>query len=156
MSRQAEPDRDETRWPYGSLLLFGYFGAREPAGRKLAIRTTVALAAVVLAVLALEGVLLRSVPAAVWALVIPAAVIGMVWANAAYLRTLDELSQTIQLKAFAFAYGSVMVLASAYFALLLAHPAAAGWLGAGGFMVWLIVAEPLRGLALVHLARRFE
>lgn len=156
-ARDDRNDRDESasgsvEWPYSSLLLFGFFGTDTPAGRKLARRTTAGLVLLIIAGLAL-GSEREPIPRWVWVTSVPVAVAGIALAHARYLGQLDELSRLIQLKAFAFAYAVVMVLAMGLSAVVLTrpsmvHPA----LLLGG----LIVVEALRGLALVVLARRYR
>lgn len=143
--------REAAPWPYTSLLLFGFFGADTPEGRRLARRTTGALALTVASLIGLQIVSPGGPAAAVLALLAPVGVVGVGVAYARYLAALDELARLLQLKAFALAYGVVMALGMAGVAVAMAG----GWrLGARGLYSLLVLAEPLRGAALAYLAKR--
>jgi hypothetical protein len=83
---------------------------------------------------------------------IPGTAASTAWIVLAYRRyfsELDELSRRIQYEAIAFAFGALMLLgmtaaAATVVTGLTVHP------------LWLIVAEPLRGLGLVLAARRYQ
>lgn len=154
MERRQDAVEDErTNWPYSSILLFGFFGARSPEGRRLVWRTTGALVVFVAASLGVRGLIMPEVPAPVWGLMLPLSVAAIVSANVDYVRSLDELEQALQLKAFAFAYGCVFVIAAALYGVSAAGAfavPAVGWFGA------LVVAEPLRAAVLARLAREHE
>jgi len=154
---RPDASSDEPDWPYASLLLFGFFGSNTPEGKRLVWQTMPALLVIVAAAWALLGIIPRLLPGAVLAGLIPAAVAFIFWANACYLGTLDELSRRIQVEAFAFTYGAVMVLAAAIVAVLLAVPDEAARFGhPAAYLVLLVLVEPLRGLALVVLARKYR
>lgn len=147
-----ESDR-EVGWPYASLLLFGYFGSGTEAGKALARQTTVAL--VLLLFVGVFGIHETGPlpgPAPLWAVVATGAVAFIAFAYSRYLGALDELSRVIQLKAFAVAYGSAMTLLVGIWALGLALN--------GEPFPWtplaVLAAEPIRGLALALVARRYE
>jgi len=148
----GEPSADEgasategpAAWPYASMLIFGYFGADTPAGKRLARETSAALVLIVVA----------AVLGGVWSMGIPAGVAAIGWSYARYLPQLDELSRSIQLRALAFSYGAAMTLGAAVLAVALAWPDAA--IGPAGSFVALVLAEPLRGVALVVLARKYR
>lgn len=84
----------------------------------------------------------------------PLAVFMICWAYVMYLRTLDELSRRIQLEAFAVAYGAAMVLVFSVVAFSIQWPdhGASSW----SIIVWISGAEVVRGVALVHLARKYS
>lgn len=153
-STEVERDvREEAAWPYASLLIFGYFGSGDAGGRRLARRTTAALALIVLGSLGATGAFDIGVPQLVWVLAIPLGVALIGWSYARYLGTLDELSRMIQLQAMAFAYFATMVLFFTAVANALRQPDAQLPM----FTVMLVVlAEPLRGMALVYFAHKYR
>lgn len=155
MERPNAQSTRGTTWPYASLLFVGFFGVRTPEGRRLAWRTTAALAAIVVAFMGLGGAFGAWVPRPVWALLIPASVCGIAWAYTRYLRELDELSRLIQLRAFSFAYAAAMVLFAAVvaFGAVQAEP---GEPVSSGPVLWILLAEVLRGVALAYIARQYE
>lgn len=134
-------------WPYSSLLLFGYFGKHAPGGRTLAFRTTAAL------IIFFVGVYLITItqnPLFKLALITtsPLAVVIVMWAYKEYLAGLDELSRRIQYEAFAFSYGAAIAIALTLFT-------ASIYLETLLLPLWVIVAEALRGIALVFIARKY-
>lgn len=144
---------DKAEWPYASLLLFGFFGAHTPAGKRLVRETAMALFLIVGSmVLVRTGVRAAGLLGAV---MLPGAVAWIGWAYARYLRALDELGRTMQLKAFAFSYGVAMTLAAAVAGLGTAGYPASG-IEPMAFLVILVLTEPIRGLALAVLARRYR
>jgi hypothetical protein len=153
---EHEHEQDEgggAGWPYSSILIYGFFGSDSPEGRRVSWRTGGALFVLVCAMLGVQGQLMPEVPPQVWAVILPLSVASMVAAQAEYVRSLDELRRTLQLKAFAFAYGCAMTLAAAVYGftvagVLRAEPVV-------GFGV-LVCAEPLRALALGWLVKRYE
>jgi hypothetical protein len=153
MATHGEAREEREGWPYGWLFWTGTFGADGQAGRALGFRTAIGLLLVVL------GPVLGHIPALqpgrlVGALLVPAGVGVIVWAYVRYLAELDELGRLIQLEALALSYGVVMTLGSVWFGLdavgfAFARSAPVGWV-----FGTLVLAEPLRGVALVVLARR--
>jgi hypothetical protein len=85
-------------------------------------------------------------------MLIPGTAASAGWIALAYRRyfsELDELSWRIQHEAIAFAFGTLLVLgvtaaAATVVTNLTVHP------------LWLVVAEPLRGLGLVLAAKRYQ
>jgi hypothetical protein len=143
-------------WPYASLILFGFFGARTPEGKKLAWQSALAASIMFAAALAILYDVGGAALQVLWALLIPGGVVGLGWAFFRYLQALDELSQIIQLKAFSVAYGAAMVL---YFVSLthgLADQPPSIFPTGGGLGFWIVAAEPVRGAALVYLARKYS
>lgn len=155
MDLKSEVPETELQWPYASLILFGFFGASTPEGKRLAWQSVLAgcimLGATLAILYGVGGVALQ----ALWACLVPAGAVGIAWAFFQYLQALDELSQSIQLKAFSVAYGAAMVL---YFISLthglVDHPGSVFPSG-GGLGFWIIVAEPVRAATLVYLARKY-
>ena len=144
-----------TEWPYTTLLLFGFFGTDTPAGKRLARRNNgfmVLFLVCMFASGARDG-FHALFPDLLWLLGLPGSVIGTGWAYARYLRSLDELSRMLQLKAFAFGYGAAMTL--------VATALAVTWIAPTPRVRWEllslpVLAEAFRGLALVHLARQYR
>jgi hypothetical protein len=153
MATHGDASEERAVWPYSWLFWTGTFGSDTRAGRALGFRTALGLLLVVL------GSSLVQIPALqparlVGALLVPAGVGVIVWAYVRYLAELDELRRLIQLEALALSYGVVMTLGSVWFGLdaagfVFARSAPGGWV-----FCTLVLAEPLRGVALVVLARR--
>lgn len=141
-------------WPYATLLFAGYFGADSPGGRAFRRRVwTAALALPVVGFLSrMPG--LREIPAPIWALTLPGIVAAVVWACVRYLAELDELSRLIQLESLAFSYGVLMTLAALWCALDQAGLPVVRSMSGYWIFVFLMLAEPLRGIVLVIQARR--
>lgn len=152
----GERAEEGTEWPYASLLFFGFFGRKSPGGKRLIWETLAGLALFVVAAVALRGDIGSTSIEAASVLALPLAVGIIGWAYSRYLKALDELSRLLQLKAFAFSYGAVMALAFGMAGLIMAEPP---WLGAESPVMYLgllVLAEPLRGVALAYLARKYR
>ncbi len=152
--RRNDPIEDPAEWPYTTLLLFGYFGQNTPAGKRLSRRTNAFMALFVVCMFtsgARDGY--HALPDLLWVLGIPASVIGIWWAYSRYLRSLDELSQMLQLKAFAFGYGAAMTLMAVGLAVAWIAPTPRA---PRELLVLPVFAEVFRGLALAHLARQYR
>lgn len=153
-NRHTDPVEETTEWPYTTLLLFGHFGKSTPAGKRLSRRTNAFLALFVVCMFTggtRDGY--HALPDLLWLLGPPVSAIGMGWAYAVYLRSLDELSRLLQLQAFAFGYGAAMTL--------MAVGLAVTWIAPTPRVPWELVtlpvfAEVFRGLALAHLARQYR
>jgi len=154
MTKSDKQVSDESAWPYASLFLFGFFDANTPGGRQLIWRTSSALGLFLISFLGLRGVFGLHIPQLFWVLAMPAAVCIIGWAYVMYLRTLDELSRRIQLEAFALAYGAVMVIFFGAVAFSLRHLDHS--VALSDLMFLIIGAEPIRGAALVYLARNYK
>lgn len=154
-SSQSHPEEETAEWPYTTLLLFGYFGKNTPAGKKLSRRNNTFMALFLVCMLtggARDG-FHALFPDLLWLLGLPLSVMGAVWAYAVYLRSLDELSRMLQLKAFAFAYGAAMTLMTVGLAVASIAPVPrVPW----ELLVLPVLAEVFRGLALAHLARQYR
>lgn len=147
------PSEENAGWPYASLLLFGFFGAGTPEGKRLARRTFGFLIVYVVCALGLAGGYDGPFPDLLWLAGAPGAAVGVWWAYARYLGELDELSRAIQLKALAFAYGAAMTL--------MVTALAVSWLRPGAetpetLILLPLLAEGFRGVALVYLARQYR
>ena len=149
--RSVETNDEGAEWPYASLVLFGHFGASTPEGKRVAWRSTAFLALLVASALALRDGYQTPFPDLLWLLGIPGAAAGMWWSYARYLGALDELARTLQLRAFAFAYGAAMTLMTVGLALASVTPAPEV---SRGLLALPVLAEPLRGAVLVYLARK--
>lgn len=154
MRQRKQVTDPERPWPYASLLLFGFFGASTREGKRLAWRSALVAGLMLVGMLVVlndvGGPILRLAAAGF----LPVGVVVLGWAHLRYLQALDELSQIIQLKAFAVAYGAAMAL---YFVSLghgLLEPGEI-FPGGGGLGFWIILAEPVRGAALVFVARAY-
>ena len=151
--RAHDAPGEDAEWPYASLLILGYFGADTPAGKRLARRTTGFLLVFVVSMLGLRDGFEQLFPDLLWLLGLPFSVLGIWWAYARYMPTLDELSRVIQLRSFAVAYGAAMVL--------LAVGLAVAWINPTPRVPWQLLALPVfaegaRGMALAHFARRYR
>ncbi len=138
----------KTEWPYTSFLLFGFFGSDSPGGKTLMKYTSLAMALFVTGAFGISifsgGIFLY-----ISSLLIPISILILIWSNSEYIKGLDTLSQLIQLKAFAFSYGAAMFIGFTIYAV---------YASTGFFIspVWLVLAEPLRGLALYMIAKEYE
>lgn len=145
----SEAPQTPSAWPYRTLFLCGHFGPATPASRRLNRDNLIAMSVMVVTVTA--AVLLEG-----RALVKPIFVAGVAisagWVLLAfrrYLSQLDELSLRIQYEGIAFAFGITLLLgviagASSVVTNLSVNP------------LWVLIAEPLRGLGLVLAARRYR
>lgn len=149
MQHKSPGSTARTSWPYASLLFLGIFGAEDEAGKQASRRGGVGL------LLLIVGFILVQVHGVVPVQVVGGAiligsVLFIIWSTARYLGALDELSRLIQLEAFAWTYGGLLLLAFAAVAL------GGGPRGVSIGPHWIIVGELLRGLALVFVARRYR
>lgn len=146
-----ETERDST-WPYASLLFYGFFGSHDAEGRRLVRRTISAWLLIMAGMLTLGA---DWAGGARWAMVAIVVLGGllMVWANRRYVASLDELAASIQLGSFAVAYGVVVVMILGMIAVAFALDRMIDPLI---LLVVFPMAEPVRGLILARLARRYE
>lgn len=136
-------------WPYWSLFFCGHFGRATPASRRLNRDTLLGLA--LLGVAMLATALLESTSYGKLVL-IPGAALSVGWILLAYRRyfaQLDELSLQIQHEAIAFSFAMMLLLgvtasAATVVTDLAVHP------------LWIVIAEPLRGIGLILAARRYR
>jgi hypothetical protein len=139
-----------TSWPYWSLFFCGHFGSVTPASRRLHRESLVGL--MLLGTATLGTVLLGPVSPYGKLIFIPAVTLSVAWILLAYRRyfaNLDELSLRIQHEAIAFSFAVTLLLgvaasAAAVVTHISVHP------------LWIVIAEPLRGLGLVLAARRYR
>ena len=158
-AQRVDTDDDGSSWPYLDMLGFGYFGSSTPAGRRHRNRSFAWLAVFMASALAVAPTSLPWAARVICAVAVPMAWVGIVWSSVRYFAELDELSRLIQLEAAAVSYGAVIVVASIWYALgtldvLGTVPADGGRVQSiWPLFVLLVVVEPIRGLALVLLAR---
>jgi hypothetical protein len=140
-------DNQNSEWPYKSLLLFGFFGPGTPSGKRLVIRSTYAL---ILFIFGAVGTQL--IDLSVWrilsALCMPIAIGIIVFANVIYVRSLDSLEKLIQLSAFSASYGAAILIGITLFAFNTVTDLSISPL-------WLLLAEPFRGICLYFISRRY-
>lgn len=140
----------QTSWPYASLLFCGHFGGATPGSRRLNRHGYVAMA-ILLGSLWLTSGLPDSVPGGDWALVVGAAAASLIVVRGfqQYFAGLDELSLRIQYEAIAFAFSVTLVAAMVLGAISVVRPFELN-------PVFVMLAEPLRGVGLVRAARRYR
>lgn len=145
---KSNQSTEKSEWPYTSFLLFGFFGSDSPGGKTLMKYTSLALALFVAGAFGIsiftKGILLY-----VATTLIPISILILIWSNTEYIKNLDTLSQLIQLKAFAFSYGIAMFIGFTMYAIQVSIHVAVSPL-------WLILAEPLRGVVLYMIAKEYE
>jgi len=164
--KRVESDDDRPSWPYLEMLVFGSFGSRTPAGRSARHRGYVWLAVFALSAVAVADITLPWAARVMFAVAVPMAWVGFGWSSVRHFSEMDELTRLMHLEATAFAYSAVFVLASIWHALgaldVLGTLPGAGTVATlvGGrarsvlpLFVLFVVVEPIRGLALVLLAR---
>ena len=152
---ETEQDRTDEPgdWPYASLVIFGFFGTDTPEGKRLARRTTAFLALLVVGGIGLRDGYRTPFPDLLWLICIPGSAVGMWWSYTRYLRALDELRRTIQLKAFAFAYGAALTLMVTGLGVALIDPTPQV---PRQLLALPVLAELFRGAALAYLARHYR
>jgi len=143
-----ESESDPPDWPYRSLVILGFWRPTSRAGKRLMLHSAVAL------LLFLGGFAGTQVlDAASWtrlsAALIPLAVLVIIRANVVYLRSLDSLEKLIQLTAFSAAYGAALFIGFFLFALDTATATVVSPL-------WLLLAEPFRGVMLFVASRKYQ
>lgn len=144
----SEISQGSSEWSYGTLLLCGHFGRATPASRRLNRETLLALA--LMAMTVLGAVLLDGAVGRV--LFVTGAAVSAAWVVLAFRRyfaQLDELSLRIQHEAIAFAFAATLLLGviagmTSVVTDIEVHP------------LWIVIAEPLRGVGLVLAARRYR
>jgi multisubunit Na+/H+ antiporter MnhB subunit len=149
--RSQDPAKDAPRWPTSSILLYGTFGARTPAGRRYHVRCGIALAAIVAWVFlaaALSPVAPRAGLDLIAALVPGVGFIYIAWEFRKYLLALDELAKRIQLESIAWTYltGLGLAVLVGGLAMLMRW-----WVNP----IWFVVLEPVRAGWLYLVSRRY-
>ena len=143
-----QSDNNYSEWPYRSLILFGFFGPDSPQGKRLLILSTLGLLLFIIGFVGtqiLESMMWQYVSA----VQIPTSALIVIYANTSYIKSLDSLEKLIQLTAFAAAYGAAIFIGFTIFALN----------SVTGFYIsplWLLLAEPLRGMILFFTSRKYQ
>lgn len=150
---QAETEEERAEWPYASLIFFGFFGTKTPAGKRLAWRTTAFLALMVVCGIGLRDGYRTPFPDLLWLTGVPGSALGIWWSYARYLKALDELSRAMQLKASTFAYGAALTLMLTGIAVALIDPTPEI---PRQLLALPVLAEVVRGVALAYLARQYR
>ena len=148
-SRANERERS---WPYWSLLTFGTFSPRTPAGKRYWFQGTCALVAT-LAVGMVAGWLRKNNPDAswgTWVVLLPVVpILYLAFAFSRYLRNLDELSRKIQLEGLALSFTGTFVVVFGYGLLQLHGFPAPNWL-----YIWCLMCL-LHGVGTAVAARKY-
>jgi len=142
----------DSHWPSLWILLYGNYGPRSPEGRRMIIRSSLALVAMLICVLSsalLHSVIPKRIVRLILAITPSVAFTFIVWEFRRYLSALDELARRMQLEAAAWTY-------------LCALPAAM-LLGGLGFVYhwhvnwyWFLALEPMRAIWLYFVSRRYQ
>jgi hypothetical protein len=145
-----------SEWPASSMLGYGTFGRRTPAGRRYHLRTAIALMSMVIVCLA--ALLLADFEHnSVWRVILsltPGATYGYIaWELRRYILALDELARRIQLEAMAWTYLTGLGVASIVGGIALAY----GWHWNSEWLnpLFYLFLEPIRGCFLYYVARRY-
>lgn len=143
----TQKDKKHSEWPYGSLLIMGFFGVDSPEGKKLSIRS---LLAVVFFIAGFIGAqFFESAPLIYFsAALMPLSVLFVVYSYVFYLKSLDTLERLIQLTAFAASYGAVLVIAFTIYAFNLVSCCPLP-------VVLILLAEPFRGICLYFISKSY-
>lgn len=141
-------EHKQANWPYRWLLIMGFFGPGSPKGKRLMILSALGL---FLFIAGTAGVQLLE--ATVWkyvcAVQIPTAALMIIYANTSYIKSLDTLEKLIQLTAFSSAYGAAIFIGITIFAL---HTVTGYYISP----LWLLLAEPFRGMILFFITSKYQ
>jgi len=144
----SQPGKNNSEWPYSSLIIFGFFGPDSQAGKRLMMRSALGL---ILFIAGFIGTQLSE--SDIWvnasAGLIPISVLIIIYANTVYIKSLDSLEKLIQLTAFAAAYGAAIFIGFAIFAFFSVT-------GCYISPLWLLLAEPFRGMILFFTSRKYQ
>jgi hypothetical protein len=137
---------NSSQWPTGSILAYGTFGTRTPAGKRYRLRATAALAA--FTILWLLSIYL-------WKTHVSGLTFSFVaWETHRYWLSLDELARRLQLEAAAWTYlvgiAAGMLLGGFSFVF---YNSASVWFWCSP--MWVILLEPIRAFVLYRLAKRY-
>jgi hypothetical protein len=158
MSDSKNPDKEDSSasWPFKTLLFLGTFGDKDPAGRRFHRRGYMAAFALLVVLLLPKWRLIYPHAVLDWIILVgPGLTFGFIaWEFWRYLSSLDELGRRLQLEAAAVAY----LVSSTLIGILLGFSYVDPWkiptllyLAA-----WIITIEPIRGIALARLARKYR
>jgi hypothetical protein len=152
---------ESSQWPACPILLWGIFGTKSPAERRVLMRSCYAAAVAVAWILIALNLHLtsKSVFLPVTALLAGAVITFIAWEFRRYLLQLDELARRMQFEAMAWTYLTGFALAAWLGVLLpfsrtLMHwPYKPGYLLLSPFLFFLL--EPVRAAWLYYLSRRY-
>jgi hypothetical protein len=141
-------ENNETLWPIKSMLFIGYYGSNSPGAGKFISTIFLSL------ILFLIGFITLQIPNELilnisGTAIILLSVVLSIWAQYQYLKKLDDLTKNIQLTGFAFSYGVVVVICM----ILMSIEFITGYMPS---ILWILIAEPIRGIALYKIARRYQ
>ena len=146
-------EKQRGSWPYWSLLTFGTFSPRTPAGKRYWFQGTCALV-VTLAVGMVAGWLRKNNPDAswgTWVVLLPVVpVVYLAFSFSRYLRNLDELSRKIQLEGLALSFAGTFVVVFGYGLLQLHGFPTPNWL-----YIWCLMCL-LHGVGTAVAARKYQ
>ncbi len=140
---------ETTTWPGSSLLFWGTFGTSTPEGRRYHRRCYTAMGLMLIGFIG-GAALLPPAARDIVIAAVPGIGIGYIsWEFRRYLSALDELARRIQLEALAWTYLSGFTIACAVGGVVHAYdlpfPSP----------LWFAVMEPLRGVWLYAVSRRY-
>jgi hypothetical protein len=150
---------NSSQWPTGSILAYGTFGTRTPAGKRYRLRATAALAAfTILWLLSIYLWKTHVSPNLLWGTIgaiAPGLTFSFVaWETHRYWLSLDELARRLQLEAAAWTYlvgiAAGMLLGGFSFVF---YNSASVWFWCSP--MWVILLEPIRAFVLYRLAKRY-
>ena len=140
----------DTTWPGSSLLIWGTFGTSTPEGRRYHRRCYLAMGVLLVGYFIAAG--LPRAAADIVTAILPGAIFGFIsWEFKRYLDALDELARRIQLEALAWTYLTGLTMACALGGVMLAYELQPWFLSP----FWFILLEPIRGLWLYVVSRRY-
>jgi hypothetical protein len=155
--RAVSSDNDGSKWPASTMLGYGTFGRRTPAGRRYHARTAIALIAMVVVCAAaaiLAGDFHHNSPWRVILSLTPGVAYSYIaWELRRYILALDELARRIQLEAIAWTYLTGLAVAALAGGIALVY----GWQWSSLWLnpLWFVFLEPVRGCFLYYVARRY-
>lgn len=148
----SESDVAGSNWPWGSMFWFGTLSSGSAATRIYHRRAYGALGLLVLAVaigIAMDTFVGTGTSRWLAGIGTPLAFAYISWSFYRYVHELDELAQRLQFEAVLIAFlfvvlGGIVLFSVSMFTGWVAHP------------VWVLLAEPVRGVGLIVAARRYR
>lgn len=141
-------DQNESIWPMNALLIFGYYGYSSPGAKKFIITILLSLVLFLTGFITMQLVADLSYKVAGFAILLFGLAIS-IHAQYKYLRGLDSLNKNIQLSGFAFSYAAVFLICM----VLMSIETITGYMPS---MLWILLAEPARGIALFKITRGYQ
>ena len=139
---------NDTVWPIKDILLFGYFGSNSPGSSKLVTNLTLSLVLFLIGISSIQASNLLIVTIPSTALIIFSVCLS-IWGQKQYISKLDTLNRDIQLSGFAFSYGIVILICMVLMAIEFIT-------GSMPSILWILIAEPIRGIVLYKIARGYQ